>query len=270
MGEKTSVYIELEKKEGEAMERLMSVEPRISLEFLRQIDHRNAVQLCRTSREFRRMCNSPQGREIMRVKEAAEAFAIYANHLVSYFNWGLIWIVLWRGKNIYFFSSFNKRATLLNVQDMDEAQTERLQAIIQRSYARYNATTDGLYVKPTEELFQECIRDPRLMLAAVKVVSYGTQGNSTQANDMQKTLARSLAFSDSSSAFCELVQMRRFKLIPNDGTMQYLLVLSWKRWIMYWRRGDSKKIRLHTTDSRWDHETVYVFRQLWAPQKRMT
>lgn len=231
------------------MERLMSIEPRISLQFIREMSHADAVRLCRTNSQFRRMCSKPEAREIIREKEARESFVIFGTEvLFAREGYGVNWDVNWNGAKVY-----PLRYAPRAVVKLEGASDEYSSMIFERVRGIYRVPMHTVSPWPSPRLVEECMRDPRLTLSYTWEV---TDHDSTHG------IGETCGFADGSTGFADLLNVHNFRVKQwADMTrMHFTVELSWERWNRYWRRGISRKIRAY---GRYSKQEEAIFRRLW-------
>lgn len=230
------------------MERLLSVEPRLTLEFLRESRHVDIVRMCKANKIIRKMCNSPQGRVLMRDKEATESFIVYGRRLGSYHPpYGIQWLLQWKGAEIY--NLQNKPTEIESLEGATDAYSEKIFRMVYRLPRRGR----GALPSPSQELLEECIREPRLTLS---FTGLGTSEDSTTA------LGQACYFAADSACFAQLLSIREHMLDVRPTGQQTLVMvhLSWERWNRYWKRGISRRIRIRYKGKNPEEP---IFRELW-------
>lgn len=232
------------------MSRLEYVPKDMTFEYMEHLSYKDAVNLCSVNRNFKRLCNTPEGRERMRTKEAREAFRAYILFLFEPYNDA-------RGgghdDSIHLFwngSSEEKEIDKdLSKEDIDEILSES--GLTKREFDRLTPMAEERNPREWRESVIDLIMrgDARWILRMV--------GNGAGVDDdlvlKMDDIGEAVTGWDPKDKMgpLELFQLVKVVEFYEEDDSMYVINIeyNWERWNRYWKRGTSQR--------------SYVFKHMW-------
>lgn len=204
----------------------------IGREYLKNLRYKHAVRLCTVNQRFAKICRSPQGREMMRLKEARECFIMFAASAIN---------KMWGGKTPYLVGGGVEPQTLSFVGRMVYGGREHV-------INSYEDMARALIAYPELSIRKDC----RAFYSRQDADSLTLATIMTSSNMLER---------EEYLPVVDLIGISNFHMAPPQvgwgPEVTFVRTLSWNRWKKYWRRGMSGRFKVFSL----------IYEDSWSPEE---